>query len=107
VATKRAATKPAATKRATTTAKTTGRKAPASRRKAANNTYARWNRDEIKKLRQLAKENVPTGKIGAALGRTAIAIQGKAQREGISLRSAEAAAPARAKPGAKRTAKRC
>jgi hypothetical protein len=87
--------------------KTAARKTAAtSKRKAANNTYARWGRDEIKKLRQLAKENLPTGKIGAALGRTAIAIQGKAQREGISLRSAEPATTARGKRGVKRAAKR-
>jgi hypothetical protein len=82
------------------------RKPAAGKRKGASNTYARWGRDEIKTLRQLAKDNVPTGKIGKALGRTAIAIQGKAQREGISLRSAAPVAAARMKRGPKRAAKR-
>jgi len=39
-------------------------------------------------LRQLAKGNTPTGVISLKLGRTPIAIRGKAQREGISLKPA-------------------
>jgi hypothetical protein len=42
----------------------------------------------VRKLRQLAKGNTPTGVISLKLGRTPIAIRGKAQREGISLKPA-------------------
>jgi hypothetical protein len=54
--------------------------------KSTRNMHARWSREDVKMLRQLAKENTPTRVIGLKLGRTAISIQGKAQREAISLR---------------------
>jgi hypothetical protein len=37
-------------------------------------------------MRMLARQNTPTRVIGLKLGRTAIAVRGKAQREGISLK---------------------
>jgi hypothetical protein len=45
-----------------------------------------WSRQEIKALRQLAKENTPTRVIGLKLERTPAAIRNKATREGISLK---------------------
>ena len=66
-----------------------GRKGP----RKANPKYKRnlreaWTAADVKMLRQLAKENTPTRVIGLKLGRTGTAVQGKAQREGISLRPA-------------------
>lgn len=52
------------------------------------NNYNRWSASDVRALRQLAKQNTPTRVIGLKLGRTAISIRGKAQREGISLRPA-------------------
>jgi hypothetical protein len=64
-----------------------GRKGP---RKAhprySRNNYNRWTTTDVRTLRQLAKQNTSTRVIGLKLGRTAISIRGKAQREGISLR---------------------
>jgi hypothetical protein len=45
-----------------------------------------WTREEVKALRQLAKENASTRVIGIKLGRSEASIQGKAHRERISLR---------------------
>ena len=52
------------------------------------NNYNRWSTSDVRALRQLAKQKTPTRVIGLKLGRTAISIRGKAQREGISLRPA-------------------
>ena len=69
-----------------------GRKGP---RKAhpryTRNNYKGWRADDVRELRRLAKGNTPTRVIGLKLGRTAIAVRGKAQREGISLRPANRA----------------
>lgn len=69
-----------------------GRKGP---RKAhpryTRNNYKGWRVDDVRELRRLAKGNTPTRVIGLKLGRTAIAVRGKAQREGISLRPANQA----------------
>jgi hypothetical protein len=82
-ATKKAATKGGAgAKRAGAASGNGARKA-----KSTSNNYARWTRAEVKVLRQLAAANTPTPSIGRKLGRTAISIQGKAQREGISVRA--------------------
>jgi hypothetical protein len=66
-----------------------GRKGP---RKAhpryTRNNYKGWRADDVRELRRLAKGNTPTRVIGLKLGRTEIAVRGKAQREGISLRPA-------------------
>lgn len=66
-----------------------GRKGP----RKANPRYTRnknksWSTDDVRALRQLAKQNTPTHVIGLKLGRTEISIRGKAQREGISLKPA-------------------
>jgi hypothetical protein len=63
-----------------------GRKGP----RKANPKYKRNNREpwtaaDVRTLKQLAKANTPTGVISLKMGRTEIAIRGKAQREGISL----------------------
>ena len=44
-----------------------------------------WTREEVKALRQLAKENTPTRVIGLKLERTVASIHNKAQ-EGTSLK---------------------
>lgn len=64
-----------------------GRKGP----RKANPKYKRrsgqpWDKDELKELRTLAKDNTPTGVISLKLQRPPAAIRSKAQREGISLR---------------------
>jgi hypothetical protein len=45
-----------------------------------------WSDADVRKLRRLARGNTPTGVISLKLGRTPIAVRGKAQREGISLK---------------------
>ena len=45
-----------------------------------------WSRDELKDLKELARQNTPTGVISLKLHRPIAAIRSKAQREGISLR---------------------
>jgi hypothetical protein len=64
-----------------------GRKGP---RKAhpryKRNLNERWSSGDVRELRRLARGNTPTRVIGLKLGRTATAIRGKAQREGISLK---------------------
>jgi len=64
-----------------------GRKGP----RKANPKYKRnmskdWTASDVRELKKLAKENTPTGVISLKLGRTPVAIRGKAQREGISLK---------------------
>ncbi|WP_167313550.1 hypothetical protein [Mesorhizobium opportunistum] len=45
-----------------------------------------WTSDEVKILKQLAKENTPTRVIALKMERTPAAIQGKASDEDISLK---------------------
>ena len=45
-----------------------------------------WTPQEVKQLRQLAKENTPTRVAAFKLGRSEDSIYGKAQREGVSLK---------------------
>ncbi len=45
-----------------------------------------WTADDLKSLKQLARENTPTRVMGLKLGRTAAAVQQKASTEGISLK---------------------
>jgi hypothetical protein len=64
-----------------------GRKGP----RKANPRYKRnlnksWSTAEVRKLREMAQQNTPTGVIGLKLGRTETSVRGKAQREGISLK---------------------
>jgi hypothetical protein len=51
-----------------------------------HNHETAWTPEEVKTLRQLAKENTPTRVIGIKLGRSEASIQGKAHRALISLR---------------------
>jgi hypothetical protein len=44
-----------------------------------------WSSADLRKLRQLAKGNTPTGVMSIRLQRPIAAIRSKAQREGISL----------------------
>ncbi len=45
-----------------------------------------WTPQDIKQLKQLAKENTPTRVMGLKLGRTPDAVQGKASEIGQSLK---------------------
>jgi hypothetical protein len=49
------------------------------------NSGKRWTPVLVKKLKELAKGNTPTGLIAFKLGRTEDAIRSKAQHEKISL----------------------
>jgi hypothetical protein len=64
-----------------------GRKGPRKANpKYLRNTREPWSSDEVKELRQLVRQNTPTRVIGLKLGRSVHSVQGKAQREGISLK---------------------
>jgi hypothetical protein len=57
----------------------------------ANPKYKRrlrspWSKEDVKRLRSLARQNTPTGVISLKLQRPDSAIRSKAQRERISLR---------------------
>ncbi|MDQ3907970.1 MAG: hypothetical protein M3268_06460 [Acidobacteriota bacterium] len=54
--------------------------------KSTRNTGNPWTSDDVKQLRQLAKENTPTRVIGLKLGRTENSIRSKAKSEGVSLK---------------------
>jgi len=45
-----------------------------------------WKKQDISRLRQLAKENTPTRVIGLKLGRTEDSIRSKASQENVSLK---------------------
>lgn len=45
-----------------------------------------WTPQEVKQLKQLAKENTPTRVIGLRLGRPEGGVRAKASDEGVSLR---------------------
>lgn len=49
--------------------------------KYKRNSREPWGRDDIQTLKQLAQQNTPTRVIGLKLGRTEIAVRGKAQRD--------------------------
>lgn len=71
-------------------ARTAASKAPARKgahRSRSSSHYSRWTKIQVRELRQLARANMPMREIGRKLGRTAVSIRGKAQREGISLKS--------------------
>ena len=59
-----------------------GRKGP----RKANPKYTRdknknWSASDVRRLRQLARDNTPTRVIGLKLGRSETSVRGKAQRE--------------------------
>lgn len=45
-----------------------------------------WSNKEVDKLKQLAKENTPTGVIALKLGRTEGSVRAKASKSRISLK---------------------
>ena len=54
--------------------------------KSTRNSGNPWTREDVKELRQLAKQNTPTRVIGLKLGRTETAVRSKASAEGVSLK---------------------
>ncbi len=54
--------------------------------KSDRNAGKHWTSEEVKELKQLAKENTPTRVIGLKLGRPEGGVRAKAQEEGISLK---------------------
>jgi hypothetical protein len=52
---------------------------------STRNTGNEWTSGDVKKLKQLAKEDTPTPVIGFKLGRTPASIYNRASQEGISL----------------------
>jgi len=54
--------------------------------KAPKNHGKPWTKDDVKQLRELARENTPTRVIGIKTGRTPEAIYGKASEAGIPLK---------------------
>lgn len=54
--------------------------------KSTGNTGKTWKPGEVAQLKKLAQGNTPTRVIGLKLGRTAQAVQAKANRESISLK---------------------
>lgn len=55
---------------------------------STRNSGKQWDRGDVKQLRELAAANTPTRVMGFKLGRTAAAVQSKAQEAGVSLRPA-------------------
>ena len=45
-----------------------------------------WSKEDVSKLRDLARSNTPTGLIAYKLGRSDNAIRSKASKKGISLK---------------------
>ncbi len=45
-----------------------------------------WSPEQVKELKQLAKENTPTRVMGLKLGRTPESVQSRASSEGVSLK---------------------
>ena len=54
--------------------------------KSTRNTGNPWSKDDVKALKELAKENTPTRVIGLKLGRTENSVRSKAKAEGVSLK---------------------
>jgi hypothetical protein len=53
--------------------------------KYIRNTGKEWSDQDVKKLKQLARQDTPTGVIGLKLGRTKAAVYTRASQEGVSL----------------------
>lgn len=68
---------------------TGNRKGTSSKTKSELNTNRgkRWTPTQVRQLRQLANENMPTRVIGLKLGRTENAVRTKASEKGVSLKS--------------------
>ena len=57
-----------------------------SRNASSSNTGKRWTPTQLRQLRQLASQNIPTRVIGLKLGRTENAVRTKASEKGVSLK---------------------
>jgi hypothetical protein len=57
-----------------------------------------WTRDDVKQLKELARENTPTRVIGLKTGRTPESIYAKASEQGIPLKPTNQAPYNRRKP---------
>ena len=45
-----------------------------------------WTKEDVKELRELARQNTPTRVIGLKLGRSESSVRDRASKEGISLK---------------------
>lgn len=54
--------------------------------KSTRNSGKAWTGTQKQQLRQLAKQNTPTRVIGLKLGRSEVAIQSQATKQGTSLK---------------------
>lgn len=54
--------------------------------KYTRNTGKEWTPDDVKQLKELARENTPTRVIGLKLGRTSGSVRTKAANEKVSLK---------------------
>ena len=54
--------------------------------KYTRNSGKSWTSNEVKEMRQLARDNTPTRVIGLKLGRSEDAVRTRASEEGISLK---------------------
>jgi hypothetical protein len=54
--------------------------------KSTKNSGKPWTQADVTQLKQLAKENTPTGVIGLKLGRTEDAVRSKASELDVSLK---------------------
>jgi len=54
--------------------------------KYTRNTGKEWTAEDVKQLKQLARENTPTRIIGLKLGRTAGSVRTKASEKRVSLK---------------------
>lgn len=54
--------------------------------KSTRNSGQNWSNQDVRQLRQLARENTPTRVIGLKLGRTEDALRSKATVENVSLK---------------------
>lgn len=50
------------------------------------NSGKTWSQEDVKQLKQMAKENTPTRVIGLKLGRTPGAVYNKASEKGVELK---------------------
>ena len=63
------------------------KRASRTKRESSANTGKPWTATQVKQLRQLASQNMPTRVIGLKLGRTENAVRTKASQKGVSLKS--------------------
>lgn len=66
--------------------KQSGNQKATTKTKSIRNTGMPWTRNELRKLKELAKQNTPTRVIGLKLGRTETSVRTKASGTGISLK---------------------